>query len=305
MQGHQDGYLHAAKSEKKEIARSIVATIRSRGGRFLRKCTDGRVGWLEIGDKKAREKTSQALREGLDAKTLLAKGIVKADLLVEIATASEGPPPTKRRRRSSDADVASSEAWGGGVEARNQHQLLQMEQEANACSPGLADADDDTLAAAPAAANKATCTASPELVAEAAPAYYDYGSIFSLNGLNGASDYYALGYPVSHPVGAYHPGESGAFEYVASAPIGAGMPGVVGAYCNDTTASGSGSGSGSANRPASHGIIRVGGEGRKLVVSRCEQGRRQRRGGSWSRAPPPRAAEMRYFGIARVRKFCM
>ena len=115
VQGHQDGYLHAAKSEKKEIARSIVATIRSRGGRFLRKCTDGRVGWLEIGDKKAREKTSQALREGLDAKTLLAKGIVKADLLAEIATTSEGPPPTKRRRRSSDADVASSEAWGGGV----------------------------------------------------------------------------------------------------------------------------------------------------------------------------------------------
>ena len=244
VQGHQDGYLHAAKSEKKEIARSIVATIRSRGGRFLRKCTDGRVGWLEIGDKKAREKTSQALREGLDAKTLLAKGIVKADLLAEIATTSEGPPPTKRRRRSSDADVASSEAWGGGVEARNQHQLLQMELEADACSPGAADADDDTLAAAPAAANKAT--ASPELVAEAAPAYYDYGSIFSLNGLNGASDYYALGYPVSHPVGAYHPGESGAFEYVASAPIGAGMPGV-GAYCNDTTASDLGSGSGSGS----------------------------------------------------------
>ena len=102
------------------------------------------------------------------------------------------------------------------------------------------------MAAAAAAANKAACTASPELVAEAAPAYYDYGSIFGLNDLNGASDFYALGYPVSHPVGAYHPAESGAFESVASAPIGAGMPGV-GAYYNDTTASDSGSGSGSGS----------------------------------------------------------
>ena len=223
MQGHQDGYLHAVKSEKKEIARSIVATIRSRGGRFLRKCTDGRVGWLEIGDKKAREKTSQALREGLDAKTLLSKGIVKADLLAEIASASEEPPPTKRRRRCSDADVASSEARG---EARNDQQLLHLEQEADACSPGKGSLGPGAAAAA----NKAT--ASPELVEEAAPAYYDYGSIFSLNGFDGASDYDALGYPVSHhAVGAYHPGEPGAFE--------------VGAYYNDTTASGSGSGSGS------------------------------------------------------------
>lgn len=192
VQGHQDGYLHAVKSEKKEIARSIVATIRSRGGRFLRKCTDGRVGWLEIGDKKAREKTSQALREGLDAKTLLSKGIVKADLLAEIASASE-PPPTKRRRRCSDADVASSEARDAPA---NQHQLLQLEQEADACSPGRGSLGPGAAAAA----NKAT--ASPELVEEAAPAYYDYGSIFSLNGFDGASDYYALGYPASHPSGS-------------------------------------------------------------------------------------------------------
>ena len=75
---HQDEYLHAAKSEKKEVARSIVSIIRSRGGGFLKKCEDGRVGWVDIGSKKAREKVSQALREGLDAKTLLAtKGINK------------------------------------------------------------------------------------------------------------------------------------------------------------------------------------------------------------------------------------
>jgi len=237
---HQDDYLHAPKTEKKEIARSIVATIRSRGGNFLRKCTDGRVGWTAIGDKKAREKTSQALREGLDAKTLLAKGIVKEDLLAEIAAASEGPPP-KRRRRSSDADVATSEARGGapaatvaagGVEARKQ----QQKQEA--ADTAVIDTSADTVAAAAAAANKAT--ASPELVAEAAPAYY--GDMFSLNG-----SYYA---PVSYPMGAHHPGASfyasaasagavvgggaGAFGAGASTPIGASGVAGTGAY-NDTT----------------------------------------------------------------------
>lgn len=66
VQAHQNEYLRAAKIEKKEVARSIVSIIRSKGGGFLKKCNDGRVGWTDIGDTKAREKTSQALREGLD-----------------------------------------------------------------------------------------------------------------------------------------------------------------------------------------------------------------------------------------------
>ena len=69
VQDHQNEYLHAAKTEKKEVARSIVSIIRSKGGGFLKKCNDGRVGWTDIGDTKAREKTSQALREGLDVLT--------------------------------------------------------------------------------------------------------------------------------------------------------------------------------------------------------------------------------------------
>lgn len=56
-------YITCLKTEKLKISRSIVAAIREQNGRFLEK--DGAKGsWYDIGDKKAIEKTSQALREG-------------------------------------------------------------------------------------------------------------------------------------------------------------------------------------------------------------------------------------------------
>lgn len=56
-------YITCLKTEKLKISRSIVAAIREQNGRFLEKnATDD--NWYDIGDKKAVEKTSQALREG-------------------------------------------------------------------------------------------------------------------------------------------------------------------------------------------------------------------------------------------------
>lgn len=59
----QEIYLQASKREKASVARDIVSFIRNMNppGRFLKK--DGN-SWKDIGDRKAREKTSQALREG-------------------------------------------------------------------------------------------------------------------------------------------------------------------------------------------------------------------------------------------------
>jgi hypothetical protein len=56
-------YVTCLKTEKLKISRSIVAAIREQNGRFLEKDND-RNAWLDIGEKKAVEKTSQALREG-------------------------------------------------------------------------------------------------------------------------------------------------------------------------------------------------------------------------------------------------
>jgi hypothetical protein len=56
-------YITCLKTEKLKISRSIVAAIREQKGRFLER--DAKRGtWYDIGDKKAIEKTSQALREG-------------------------------------------------------------------------------------------------------------------------------------------------------------------------------------------------------------------------------------------------
>jgi len=62
---HQEMYLKAKKKMKPNVAASIVAIIRGYDppGRFLKK--DVATGaWYDIGDDRAREKTSQALREG-------------------------------------------------------------------------------------------------------------------------------------------------------------------------------------------------------------------------------------------------
>jgi hypothetical protein len=62
---HQPAYVQARKRDKTRIAKSIVAQVRNRNGRFLRK-ENGK--WIDVGDKKAAEKTSQALREGLSGR---------------------------------------------------------------------------------------------------------------------------------------------------------------------------------------------------------------------------------------------
>lgn len=60
-------YVMSKKMIKREIAKEIVADVRARGGRFLKR--DDKTGeWEDIGDQRAISKTSQALREGLAQK---------------------------------------------------------------------------------------------------------------------------------------------------------------------------------------------------------------------------------------------
>merc|ERR1719343_1636308 len=73
-------YITCLKTEKLKISRSIVAAIREQNGRFLER--DAKKGvWFDIGDKKAVEKTSQALREGQPKlrKQMVARGQIPPD----------------------------------------------------------------------------------------------------------------------------------------------------------------------------------------------------------------------------------
>ena len=59
---HQQDYHAAKKMDKTVIARQIVKMIESNGGRFLQKNSTTGL-WEAVTDKRAMEKTKQALRE--------------------------------------------------------------------------------------------------------------------------------------------------------------------------------------------------------------------------------------------------
>jgi hypothetical protein len=59
----QPAYLVAKRRDKPRVAAAIVRVIRSRSGRFLKKDLKDNM-WRDVGNNKAREKSSQALREG-------------------------------------------------------------------------------------------------------------------------------------------------------------------------------------------------------------------------------------------------
>lgn len=73
---HQEEYLLVKKTDKKSIAISIVNEIHEQGGRFLKRVDDGSASdnaidtqqWVEVTEKRACEKASQALREGLEVR---------------------------------------------------------------------------------------------------------------------------------------------------------------------------------------------------------------------------------------------
>jgi hypothetical protein len=64
------------KGQGARFAENRASGAREQGGRFLRRTNDGL--WTEVGNKKATEKTSQALREGLDVRSFAATGTGKA-----------------------------------------------------------------------------------------------------------------------------------------------------------------------------------------------------------------------------------
>ena len=72
VNSNKQAYIKSMKNDKLRLSKSIVAAIRETGGRFLERVSpynkdeDGSapIAYRDIGDRRAIEKTSQALREG-------------------------------------------------------------------------------------------------------------------------------------------------------------------------------------------------------------------------------------------------
>ena len=115
---HQNEYLNARKRDKITIAKRIVAIVQENGGRFLKRSNDGE-SWVPVSDKKAQEKTSQALREGLD---------VRNNKIRE----------SKQIRRESASAKRSSVATGkvsGGGSVTSEHTMPSLSEEAPIPAP--------------------------------------------------------------------------------------------------------------------------------------------------------------------------
>ena len=86
----QEEYLNAAHKDKKGITQSIVNTVVERGGRFLRKASDGRVGWVEVDAKTRENKAAQDLRVACQKIRSESK-----EVSVETNEANSSPPLVK------------------------------------------------------------------------------------------------------------------------------------------------------------------------------------------------------------------
>lgn len=103
---HQPEYVGARKKDKAIISKRIVRLVREKGGRFLRRDASSGL-WIEVGDKKASEKTSQALREGLDVRAQ-ASGKSPRRPSKSSPASTDGAPGRKRRRAENTLDVTLS-----------------------------------------------------------------------------------------------------------------------------------------------------------------------------------------------------
>jgi len=98
VKAHQPAYVTSAKLEKANISLKIVNIIRhcNPPGRFL--AGNDRNGWYDVGDEKAREKTSQALRE-------------RAPEMRSLFTAAASLVDTKTHRRKVSGPIPTHEVF--------------------------------------------------------------------------------------------------------------------------------------------------------------------------------------------------
>uniref|UniRef100_A0A7R9ZC61 DUF6824 domain-containing protein n=1 Tax=Pseudictyota dubia TaxID=2749911 RepID=A0A7R9ZC61_9STRA len=103
-------YVMSKKMQKKDIAVEIVAEIRARGGRFLKR-NDATGEWDDIGEQKAISKTSQALREGLAQK--MRQALVSSGTAEEMRLAASAQHNSDSWQRSAACSAGRESHYTG------------------------------------------------------------------------------------------------------------------------------------------------------------------------------------------------
>jgi hypothetical protein len=98
----QSAYMECKRRDKPLIAQRVVLAVRKNNGRFLRKDDSGK--WFEVGNIKAREKTSQALREGAPDLRPQDNSVVTSESVVQSIKPQSSP--NKKRRAISDPSTS-------------------------------------------------------------------------------------------------------------------------------------------------------------------------------------------------------
>lgn len=121
---HVEAYVTSTKKQKMNISKSIVEQVHtlSPPGKFLERNSDTGL-WHEVDQKRALEKTAQALRDGAAP---LRKRMAE-DLSVILSISDHGPRPKKQRTSNPVLEVLPS------MQRNQQAQLHQQNQSAAPC----------------------------------------------------------------------------------------------------------------------------------------------------------------------------
>lgn len=118
VKAYQKLYLLAKRRDKPKIAQCIVVSVRGVNGRFLKRMKHsskpGPPGWVDVGNIKAREKTSQALREGApDLRETVNFTIPTGETTaVPVAATTTIAPPTRKEANPTQIPTALEAMMG-------------------------------------------------------------------------------------------------------------------------------------------------------------------------------------------------
>lgn len=140
---YQQQYLSAKKKDKPAVAGIVVDIIRNENppGRFLKK-DNIRNGWYDIGDVKAKEKTSQALREGApimrQIKHSTSQNLREDEATKEVNnTRGDDATQTKiqQKRGPNTNNPETPDSWSSNVQHRSKRRVTMESTEEKTSTP--------------------------------------------------------------------------------------------------------------------------------------------------------------------------